>query len=280
MNALLTVEDLRVSFPGKGWGARRVEVLRGVSLDIAPGETLGLVGESGSGKTTIGRAILGLVPVQSGAITFGGERLDRVKARRRRELGRDLQVIFQDPYTSLNPSRTIGDTLSEPLLGQGIGSREARLRVGRLLDRVHLPADAARRLPRSSPAGSASGGDRPRAGDRPQADRVRRTGLGARPHHPEDRPGPPAGDPGADGVAYLFISHDLAVVRFVSHRVAVIHRGEIVESGQAATVTSQPRHPYTRGLLLAAPVADVAEQRARRQAFELEYGGPNRTAER
>ncbi|MEU4547273.1 ATP-binding cassette domain-containing protein [Nonomuraea dietziae] len=281
MNALLTVEDLRVSFPGKGWGAPRVEVLRGVSLDIAPGETLGLVGESGSGKTTIGRAILGLVPVQSGAISFGGERLDRVKVRRRRELGRDLQVIFQDPYTSLNPSRTIGDTLSEPLLGQGIGSREARLRVGRLLDRVHLPADAARRLPREF-----SGGQRQRVAiaralaidpklivcDEPVSAldlTTQKTVLDLLLEIQEQT-----------GVAYLFVSHDLAVVRFVSHRVAVIHRGEIVESGEAATVTTQPRHPYTRGLLLAAPVADVAEQRARRQAFELEYGGANRPAER
>ncbi|GAA2408148.1 ATP-binding cassette domain-containing protein [Nonomuraea africana] len=281
MNALLTVEDLRVSFPGRGWGVRRVEVLRGVSLNIRPGETLGLVGESGSGKTTIGRAILGLVPVQSGAITFAGERLDRVKPRRRRELGRDLQVIFQDPYTSLNPSRTIGDTLSEPLLGQGHTAREARQRVGRLLDRVKLPADAAKRLPREF-----SGGQRQRVAiaralaidpklivcDEPVSAldlTTQKTVLDLLLEIQEQT-----------GVAYLFVSHDLAVVRFVSHRVAVVHRGEIVESGAAADVTGAPRHPYTRALLLAAPVADVAEQRARRQAFELEYGGANSSAER
>ncbi|GAA3441419.1 ATP-binding cassette domain-containing protein [Planomonospora venezuelensis] len=270
---LLAVEDLRVSFPGKGWRAPRVEVLKGVSLDIRPGETLGLVGESGSGKTTIGRAILGLVPVGSGAITFAGERIDRAAARRRRELSRDIQVIFQDPYTSLNPSLTVGDTLSEPLLAQGYAAREARERVGRLLDRVELPADAAHRLPREF-----SGGQRQRVAiaralaigprlivcDEPVSAldlTTQKTVLDLLVEIQE-----------RTGVSYLFVSHDLSVVRFMSHRVAVIHRGEIVETGEAAEVTAEPRHPYTRGLLLAAPVADVAAQRARRQAFEREYG--------
>ncbi|MEV0823707.1 ABC transporter ATP-binding protein [Nonomuraea rubra] len=267
MNALLAVEDLHVSFPGKGWRVPRTEVLRGVSLDIAPGETLGLVGESGSGKTTIGRAVLGLVPVASGTITFGGRRIDGLTGRRRRELARDLQVIFQDPYTSLNPSRTIGDTLAEPLLG--LGARNARERVSRLLDRVHLPADAARRLPREF-----SGGQRQRVAiaralaidpklivcDEPVSAldlTTQRTVLDLLLEIQQQ-----------SGVSYLFVSHDLAVVRFMAHRVAVIHRGEIVETGSAAEVTGEPRHPYTRGLLLAAPVADVAAQRARREAFE------------
>ncbi|MBG0832613.1 ABC transporter ATP-binding protein [Planomonospora sp. ID67723] len=273
VDALLRVEDLRVSFPGKGWRAPRVEVLKGVSLDVRPGETLGLVGESGSGKTTIGRAILGLVPVRSGAITFAGERIDRVPARRRRELSRDIQVIFQDPYTSLNPSLTVGDTLSEPLLAQGYGAREARERVGGLLDRVELPADAAHRLPREF-----SGGQRQRVAiaralaigprlivcDEPVSAldlTTQKTVLDLLVEIQE-----------RTGVAYLFVSHDLSVVRFMSHRVAVIHRGEIVETGEAAEVTAEPRHPYTRGLLLSAPVADVAAQRARREAFEREYG--------
>ncbi|MEV1003879.1 ATP-binding cassette domain-containing protein [Nonomuraea sp. NPDC050202] len=267
MNALLKVEDLHVSFPGKGWRAPRTEVLRGVSLDIAPGETLGLVGESGSGKTTIGRAVLGLAPVASGTITFGGRRIDGLTGRRRRELARDLQVIFQDPYTSLNPSRTIGDTLAEPLLG--LGARNARERVARLLDRVHLPADAARRLPREF-----SGGQRQRVAiaralaidpklivcDEPVSAldlTTQRTVLDLLREIQQQ-----------SGVSYLFVSHDLAVVRFMAHRVAVIHRGEIVETGSVAAVTGEPRHPYTRGLLLAAPVADVAAQRARREAFE------------
>ncbi|REE97838.1 ABC transporter ATP-binding protein [Thermomonospora umbrina] len=276
MNDLLTVEDLRVSFPGRGRRAPRTDVLKGVSLRIRPGETLGLVGGSGSGKTTIGRAILGLVPVRSGAITFMGERIEGASARRRRELSRDLQVIFQDPYTSLNPSLTIGDTLSEPLLAQGIGRAEARRRVGGLLDRVRLPADAADRLPREF-----SGGQRQRVAiaralavgpklivcDEPVSAldlTTRQTVLDLLLEIQRQT-----------GVSYLFVSHDLAVVRVMSHRVSVIHRGEIVETGEASTVTTRPEHDYTRRLVLAAPVADVARQRARREAFERASAQPS-----
>ncbi len=250
---LLTVEDLRVSFPGKGRRAPRNEVLRGVSLDVRPGETVGLVGGSGSGKTTIGRAILGLVPVESGAITFAGERIERASARRRRALSRDIQVVFQDPYTSLNPSLTIGDTLSEPLLAQGRTRADARRKVGELLDRVRLPADAADRLPREF-----SGGQRQRVAiaralaigpklivcDEPVSAldlTTQKTVLDLFLELQEQT-----------GVAYLFISHDLAVIRVVSHRVAVVHQGEIVETGAAAEVTSRPRHSYTRALMKAA----------------------------
>ncbi|MFD4231560.1 ABC transporter ATP-binding protein [Streptomyces sp. NPDC058545] len=263
---LLTVRDLHVSFRAKGWRAPRTEVLKGVDLDIRPGETVGLVGESGSGKTTIGRAILGLVPVASGTITFDGERIDTANTARRRALSRDLQVIFQDPYTSLNPSLTIGDILAEPLVGQGIDAREARNRVGDLLERVHLPVDAAGRLPREF-----SGGQRQRVAiaralalrprlvvcDEPVSAldlTTQRTVLDLLLEIQEDT-----------GVSYLFVSHDLSVVRVMSHRVAVIHRGEIVETGDAEQVTTAPRHPYTRNLLLSAPVADVAEQRRRRE---------------
>ncbi|MFI6813909.1 ATP-binding cassette domain-containing protein [Nonomuraea sp. NPDC050328] len=277
MTALLTVEDLHVDFPGKGRGAPRVQVLRGVSLSVRPGETLGLVGESGSGKSTLGRAILGLAPVRSGAITFAGERLDGLGRRRRRELAREIQVIFQDPYTSLNPSRTVGDTLAEPLLGQGLSGRAARARVDELLDRVHLPGGAGERLPREF-----SGGQRQRVAiaralalgprlvvcDEPVSAldlTTQKTVLDLLLEIQEQ-----------SGVAYLFVSHDLSVVRFVSHRVAVIHQGEIVESGPAAVVTAEPSHPYTRALLLAAPVADVAAQRLRRAAFEQEYGSAAR----
>ncbi|MEV5606215.1 ATP-binding cassette domain-containing protein [Streptomyces sp. NPDC052299] len=274
-DALLAVRDLRVSFPGKGRRAPETEVLKGVGLSVRPGETLGLVGESGSGKSTIGRAVLGLVPVRSGTITFDGERIEHAGPRRRRVLSRDLQVIFQDPYTSLNPSRTIGDTLAEPLIGQGTAAREARGRVAGLLDRVHLPSDAAGRLPREF-----SGGQRQRVAiaralalrprlvicDEPVSAldlTTQRTVLDLLLEIQE-----------ATGVAYLFVSHDLAVVRFMSHRVSVIHRGEIVETGDAATVTSEPRHAYTRTLLLASPVADVAEQRRRRAAAGA-AGGPD-----
>ena len=250
---LLSVQDLRVSYPGKGRRTGRAEVLRGVSLDVRPGETLGLVGGSGSGKTTIGRAILGLVPVRSGTITFAGERIERAPARRRRALSRDIQVVFQDPYSSLNPSLTIGDTLSEPLLAQGTGRAAARRRVGELLDRVRLPSDAAARLPREF-----SGGQRQRVAiaralaigpklvvcDEPVSAldlTTQRTVLDLLLELQE-----------LTGVSYLFVSHDLAVIRVVSHRVAVLREGEIVETGDTADVTSRPRHAYTRELMLAA----------------------------
>ncbi|MEU8709129.1 ATP-binding cassette domain-containing protein [Streptomyces sp. NPDC048565] len=280
-DALLRIRDLRVSYPGKGRRAPRTEILKGVSLDIRPGETLGLVGESGSGKTTIGRAVLGLVPARSGSITFDGERIDTAGAARRRALSRDLQVVFQDPYTSLNPSRTVGDTLGEPLLGHGVSAREARGRVGDLLARVHLPSDAAGRLPREF-----SGGQRQRVAiaralalrprlvicDEPVSAldlTTQRTVLELLLEIQEET-----------GLAYLFVTHDLSVVRFMSHRVAVIRGGALVETGDADAVTTDPQHPYTRALMLSAPVADVAQQRRRREsAAALGRTGVPRTAD-
>ncbi|WP_241653465.1 ATP-binding cassette domain-containing protein [Propioniciclava flava] len=267
--SLLTVQDLHVSFPGRGWRAQPKEVLKGINLDVRPGETLGLVGESGSGKTTIGRAILGLAPVASGSIRFDGEEIVHANPRRRRELARDIQVIFQDPYTSLNPSLTIGDTLSEPLLAQGLSRDEARSHVAELLTSVNLPADAADRLPREF-----SGGQRQRVAiaralaikprlivcDEPVSAldlTTQRTVLDLLLKIQRET-----------GVALLFISHDLAVVRAMSHRVAVIHRGLIVEFGQADVVTSDPTDPYTQRLLLAAPVPNPAKQRERRAELE------------
>ncbi|GAA0958134.1 ATP-binding cassette domain-containing protein [Actinocorallia libanotica] len=264
---LLDVNGLRVSFPGRGRRSRPVEVLHGVDLAVGAGEAHGLVGESGSGKTTIGRAVLGLVEAGGGTIRFGGRDVTRLAGRVGRALAREIQVVFQDPYSSLNPSLTVGDILSEPLVVQGAAPAAARERVRDLLDRVGLPADAAERLPREF-----SGGQRQRVAiaralapeprlivcDEPVSaldlstqarvldllrDVQRRT-----------------------GVAYLFISHDLAVVRHMCHRVSVIHRGDIVETGPAGPVTSAPRHPYTRRLMLASPVADPAAQAERRAA--------------
>ncbi|TDC98371.1 ATP-binding cassette domain-containing protein [Actinomadura sp. 7K507] len=262
---LLDIDGLRVAYPGRGFRARPLEVLHGVSLTVAEGETLGVVGESGSGKTTIGRAVLGLVKTSGGRVRIRGRDVTHASAKERRALARDVQVVFQDPYTSLNPSLTIGDILSEPLVVQGASTKDARERVRSLLDQVGLPEDAPERLPREF-----SGGQRQRVAiaralapeprlivcDEPVSaldlstqarvldlfiDIQRRT-----------------------GVAYLFISHDLAVVRHVSHRVCVVYRGDIVETGPATAVTSEPDHPYTRRLLLAAPVADPDEQERRR----------------
>ena len=266
---LLDVRDLRVSFPGRGWRAPRTTVLHGVSLDVRVGETVGLVGESGSGKTTIGRAVLGLAPVAGGEIEFAGRRIEHAGRRERRALSRDLQVVFQDPYTSLNPSIPVGRTLAEPLDAQGLSARDAQRRVVQLLDRVALPADAAQRLPREF-----SGGQRQRIAiaralaigprlivcDEPVSAldlTTQRVVLELLLEIQEQT-----------GVSYLLVSHDLAVVRYLSHRVNVLHRGEIVETGDAATVTTEPRHPYTERLLLSAPVAVPARQRERRAALD------------
>lgn len=270
MNPLLQVSNLRLSYPGRGFRSAAPEVLRGVSLDIAPGETLGLVGESGSGKTTLGRAVLGLAAPTSGSIVFDGNDITTASQRERRKLARDIQVVFQDPYTSLNPALPIADILSEPLIAQGKKPADARRSVTALLDQVGLPADAAARYPREF-----SGGQRQRVAiaralalqprlivcDEPVSaldlttqarvldlliDLQRRT-----------------------GVAYLFITHDLSVVRHISHRIAVMYRGELVETGPTAQVTEEPESDYTRRLVLASPTADPDRQRERREARRI-----------
>ncbi|MBR7837946.1 ABC transporter ATP-binding protein [Actinospica durhamensis] len=271
---LLTIDELCVSYRGRGLRTRPRRVLHEVSLGLRPGETLGLVGESGSGKSTIGRAITGLARAESGRIEFAGERVEHADARRRRRLAKDIQMVFQDPYTSLDPALTVGDTLREPLLAQGVPAKQAAARVATLLDRVQLPADAAARLPREF-----SGGQRQRVAiaralapdprlvvcDEPVSAldlTTQRVVLELLLEIQE-----------ATGVSYLFISHDLSVVRFLSHRVAVLRDGRIVESGTAAEVTETPQHPYTRRMLLAAPVPDVDRQRERRAAFARARSG-------
>ena len=263
---LLTVDRLRVSFPGKGWRAARTEVLKGIDLSIRAGETLGLVGESGSGKTTIGRAILGLVPVASGTITFDGRSIENASRAKRRALSSEIQVIFQDPYTSLNPSRTIGDTLSEPLLAQSMKGGQARSRINDLLDQVRLPKDSATRLPREF-----SGGQRQRVAIARALALSPRLIVCDEPVSALDLTTQATvldlllDIQQQTDVAYLFVSHDLSVIRHMSHRVAVIHHGSIVETGDAAPLTTQPEHPYTKTLLLSAPVANIDEQRRRRE---------------
>lgn len=262
---LLAAQDVVVEYPGRRRSAP-FRALKGVSLDIAAGETVGLVGESGSGKTTLGRAILGLTDVASGDIRFEGRSLiDRPRARRR-EASEDVQAVFQDPYTSLNPAMTIEDILSEPLTVQGTARREARARVRELLDAVALPTDAAGRRPDEF-----SGGQRQRVA-------IARA-LALRPKLIVCDEPVSALDLSTQarvldllidiqrrtGVAYLFISHDLMVVRHICHRVAVMYHGEIVEFGDGDRVTSQPDHPYTQRLLAASPVCDPDRQEERRR---------------
>ena len=265
MTPLLRIDDLRVSFPGRGFRAAPIPVIKGVSLDIAAGETLGLVGESGSGKTTIGRAVLGLAPVTGGRIEFEGTDLASLSPRERRQTAKDVQVVFQDPYSSLNPSMTIQDILTEPLLGAG-GRDAGRARVRELLDRVGLPTDAGARLAREF-----SGGQRQRIAiaralalqpkliicDEPTSALDLSTQAKVLDLFLEIQE--------ATGTSYLFITHDLAVVRRMSHRIAVMLAGEIVELGAAEQISDRPEHPYTQRLQMAAPVADPVRQQQRRQ---------------
>ncbi|SFF87249.1 ATP-binding cassette domain-containing protein [Blastococcus tunisiensis] len=268
---LLVADRVVVDYPVKGWRQQPIRVLRGVSLDIGPGETVGLVGESGSGKTTLGRAILGLAPVTGGEIRFQDRDISRLGKRERRALSKDIQVVFQDPYSSLNPAKTVEDILTEPLLVTGTARAEAGRRVRSLLDAVHLPVDAGQRLPREF-----SGGQRQRIAIARALTRDPKLIVCDEPVSALDLSTQSRvldlfiEIQQRTGVAYLFITHDLSVVRHVSHRVAVMYRGELVETGDATRVTTTPEHAYTRRLLLAAPVPHPrrqAERRAERHRF-------------
>jgi ABC-type glutathione transport system ATPase component len=264
---LLSVRDLHVDFPQRK--AQVFRALNGVSFDVMPGETVGLVGESGSGKTTIGRVILGMVPATSGRVVFDGEDITHASRRRRRDLAREIQVVFQDPYGSLNPTRTIGETLAEPLLvDRGLSRAERDGRISDVLVRVGMPADAAARYPAQF-----SGGQRQRIA-------IARAVI-ARPRLVVCDEPVSALDLSVQaqvlnllnelqktlGLSLLFISHDLTVIRHVSHRTLVLYKGEIVEQGDSQAVHATPRHSYTQALLSAAPVPDPKEQRHRREAW-------------
>jgi peptide/nickel transport system ATP-binding protein len=262
---LLDIQDVVVEYPVKGFRKPPFTALKGVSLDILPGECVGLVGESGSGKTTLGRAVLGLAPVTGGAIQYKGRDIAHIGKTERRKLATEIQVVFQDPYTSLNPSMTIEQILTEPLTIRDVPRKEAQQRVRTLLDQVHLPSNAGDRLPREF-----SGGQRQRVAiaralaldpqlivcDEPVSALDLSTQARVLELFKEIQE--------RTGVSYLFVSHDLDVVRHLSHRVAVMYHGEIVEWGDAVQVTTQPEHPYTQRLFLAAPVADPIKQEQRR----------------
>jgi ABC-type glutathione transport system ATPase component len=258
MTPLLEVRGLRVDY---GRGRRRTTAVDGVDLDIAAGETLALVGESGSGKTTVGNAVLGVVPVAAGTVRFDGEDITHATPRRRRELTGEIQVVFQDPYGSLNSMRTIRQTLVEPLIAhRRRDPASARTQVEAALRSVGLDP------------GEFSGGQRQRVA-------VARA-LMLRPRLIVCDEPTSALDLSVQaqvlnllkglqrdlGMGYLFITHDLAIIRHVAHRVAVLLRGKVVESGPVDRVCEAPEHPYTRSLLAAAPVPDPVAQRQRRAA--------------
>lgn len=267
MSQLLNVNNVEVTYHGKKLGKEGFRALKGVSIDIRPGETVGLVGESGCGKTTLGRAILGLAPVTAGEIIFEGSDIAHANRAQRKEIAKDMQVVFQDPFTSLNPSMTIEQILSEPLRAQGVAKADASKKVRDLLDAVNLPQDAFSRRAREF-----SGGQRQRiaiaralalnpkliVADEPVSALDLSTSARVLDLFLEIQE--------RTNVAYLFISHDLAVVRHVSHRVAVMYGGEIVEWGSGDQVTSKPQHDYSRKLMMASPVPHPKLQAERREA--------------
>jgi oligopeptide/dipeptide ABC transporter ATP-binding protein len=264
---LLSVRDLEVTYP-RGRRYAPLTALSHIDLDVDEGQTVSVVGESGSGKSTLGNAILGMVAPTGGTISFAGEPITHAGRAQRRALTRQIQVVFQDPFGSLNPARTIGQTLEEPLLAhQSLTRRQRAGRVAAALERVGLSgADAARH-----PA-SFSGGQRQRIAI-------------ARALVPEPRllvcdEAVSALDLSIQAqvlnllrslqrelrLALLFITHDMAVVKHISDRVAVLCHGQLMETGSGPDVTERPRHPCTRLLIAAAPVPDPAAQRLRQVA--------------
>ena len=278
-DVLLEVAHINKYFggAGKGWfsPATALHAVKDVSFTIKRGETLGLVGESGCGKTTVGRMILKLESTNSGDIRFDGESVITATAARIRALRQRIQVIFQDPYASLNPRMTMGETLLEPLIQcLALPPKAAQDRVNELIDQVGLLRDVKDRFPHQL-----SGGQRQRIGI------ARALAFG-----PDlivcDEP-VSALDVSIQGqiinllakiqarlgVSYLFIAHDLAVVRHISHRVIVMYRGKVVEEADCDRLYEDPRHPYTRALLASAPVPDPEIERARQgQILQGEVG--------
>jgi oligopeptide/dipeptide ABC transporter ATP-binding protein len=262
---LLEVEHLSVHFKA---GRRTTRAVDDVSFTIDPGETLGLVGESGSGKSTIGRAIVGLVPVTSGSVRFDGQDVTNASLARRRELAAEMQVVFQDPYSSLNPAKSIGQTLAEPLSIHGKLSRSERAdRVASMLARVGMPPDAATRYPAQF-----SGGQRQRIAIARALMLEPKLVICDEPVSALDLSIQAQimnllADLQAElGVSYLFIAHDLAVVRHISRRTVVLYRGQVMEAGDAESVADHPRHPYSQALVDAAPMPDPDVQRVRAAA--------------
>ena len=268
--SLLEVQNLKVHFPVKhgsfGRVAAQVKAVDGVSFSIEPGETLGLVGESGCGKTTLGRAIVRLLAPTEGHILLDGEDLAEMNEATLRARRRKLQMIFQDPYGSLNPRMTVEDIIGEALDIHGLAeNRSARAkRVAELLKAVGLDAVYAQRYPHEF-----SGGQRQRIGiaralavepklivcDEPVSAldvSVQAQIINLLQDLQQQR-----------GIAYLFIAHDLAVVEHISHRVMVMYLGKVVEMAEAKAILRAPRHPYTQALISAVPVVDPDSKRPR-----------------
>ena len=266
---LMQVEDLKVHFPVRGGVTRKVvgavKAVDGVSFGIGRGETLGLVGESGCGKSTLGKALVRLLKPTAGRIVFKGTDITRLGAAEMRRHRQDIQMVFQDPAESLNGRLSVGQIIAEPLLVHGVGSKASRKEEAlSLLDRVGMPRSAADRFPHEF-----SGGQRQRIGiaralalrpeliilDEPVSAldvSVQSQVLNLLLELQEEM-----------GLSYLFIAHDLSVVKHISDRVAVMYLGKLVELAGAEDIYRHPRHAYTRALLSAIPVADPGVKKER-----------------
>ncbi len=279
---ILSVRDLVTRFDLRGGilsrVQRRVHAVERVSFDLYPGETLSLVGESGCGKSTTGRSLLRLVDSQGGEIRFGGRDIVRLKNNELQSLRRDIQFVFQDPFASLDPRVTVGFSIMEPLLVHGVAKgRDAERRVAELLERVGLPAEMAQRYPHEF-----SGGQRQRI--------CIARALALNPKVVIADESVSALDVSIQaqivnllidlqrdmGISFLFISHDMAVVERVSHRVAVMYLGQIVEIGPRRAIFENPQHPYTKKLMSAVPIADPARRHLKRALLSDEIPSPIR----
>ncbi|MBH5390863.1 ABC transporter ATP-binding protein [Bradyrhizobium diversitatis] len=279
---LLEVSNLTTRFPIRsglfGKVSGRVHAVENVSFTLRAGETLALVGESGCGKSTTGRSILRLLEPDSGTVLVDGENVLAMNGRALRDFRKQMQIVFQDPFASLNPRMSVGTAIAAPLLANGLASAaQAREKVADLLVRVGLTADMAARFPHEF-----SGGQRQRICI------ARALALGPKLIVADEAVSALDVSVKAQvvnlmldlqasmGLAYLFISHDIAVVERMSHRVAVMYLGEIVEIGPRAALFGDPQHPYTKKLMSAVPVPDPSRRRARREASNDEIRSPVR----
>ncbi|HEX5610358.1 MAG TPA: ATP-binding cassette domain-containing protein [Solirubrobacterales bacterium] len=277
---LLEVTDLVKHFPVKrgvliDHEVDQVRAVDGVSFSIPRGKTLGLVGESGSGKSTACRAVLQLIKPTSGSVRFEGQEIAGLSRRQMRPLRRQMQMIFQDPYASLNPRKRVGQIVADPLRRQGVASgSDLRRRVTGLLERVGLASEHYDRFPHEF-----SGGQRQRIGIARALALEPKLVIADEPVSALDVSIQAQIVNLLDdlqdelGLTYLFVAHDIGVVRHISDQIAVMNNGKIVEQGSADQVCERPTDPYTKKLLAAVPIPDPRESRARREPRQAEPAG-------